>query len=142
MQSLSPSSFRGEVVYHYRDFRPQNVGMVRMGKVVVMMLVIGLAVTSYCAQACSMPQSSTAECPQHQHSGNTNCCEHSSADATMTAKVDCALGIKSAALIFVPVQSTNISSLLNREMDFHQRYGPSDSVLQYSIHAPLSVLRV
>jgi hypothetical protein len=101
-----------------------------------------MIVTSLCAQACSMPQPAATDCPQHHRSGNTNCCEHSSTDATMTAKVDCALGIKSTALIFVPVQSTNISSLLNRAVDFHQRYGPPDSVLQYSILAPASVLRV
>ena len=115
--------------------------MVRMTKVVVMMLVIGLAVTSYCAQACSLPQSSASECPQH-HTGKTNCCEHSSTDAAMTAKTDCALGLKSTALIFVLVPSASNSSLLYSVMDFHQRYGPPDSVLQYSILAPSSILRV
>jgi len=115
--------------------------MVRMTKVVVMMLVIGLAVTSYCAQACSMPQSSASECPQH-HTGKTNCCEHSSTDATMTAKSDCALGLKSTALIFVPLPSASISSLLYPGMDFNQRYGPPDSALQYSILVSSSVLRV
>jgi hypothetical protein len=116
--------------------------MVRMTKVVVMMLMIGLAVTSYCAQACSMPQPAATDCPQHHHSGNMNCCDHSSTDATMTAKVNCALSLKSTALTFVPLQSASISSLLNRGMDFHQRYNPPDSVQQYSIQAPPSVLRV
>jgi hypothetical protein len=116
--------------------------MLPLGRLVVLILTIGIFATSLCAQACNMPQSSASECPQHPHPGNTDCCEHSSTDATMTAKVDCTLGIKSTALIFVPVQSTNISSLLNPAMDFHQRYGPPDSVLQYSILAPASVLRV
>jgi hypothetical protein len=111
-------------------------------RVVVMILVVGLAVSSFCAQACSFPQSSSPECPQHHQSGNTNCCEHSSTDATMTAKVNCTLGFKFTALIPVLVPSASISSLLYPGTDFHQRYGPPDSVLQYSVLSPLSVLRV
>ena len=120
----------------------QNVKMLPLGRLVVLILVIGIFATSLCAQACSMPQSSAPECPQHHHSDNLNCCEHFSTDATMTAKVDCALGVKSTAMIVVPLQSASISSLLNRGMDFHQRYDPPDSVLQYSILNPPSVLRV
>jgi hypothetical protein len=108
----------------------------------MLLLVLGLAVASFCAQACSMPQPSVSECPQHHQSGTTNCCEHSSTNATITAKVDCTLGVKSTALIFVPVPYASISSLLHSGMDFHQRYGPPDSVLQSPILAPSSVLRV
>jgi hypothetical protein len=116
--------------------------MLSPGRVVVLIVVIGIFAVSFCAQACSMPQSSVSECPQHHQSGTTNCCEHSSTDATITAKVVCTLGVKSTALIFLPVPSASTSSLLYPALDFHQRYGPPDSVLQYSILAPLSVLRV
>ena len=124
------------------EFPTQNVHMLPLGRLVVVILVIGILATSLCAQSCNIPQSSASDCPQHHHSGNTNCCEHSSTDATMTAKVDCALGLKSTALIFIPLQSASISSLLNRDMNLRQMYGAPDSVLQYAIQAPPSVLRV
>lgn len=124
------------------DFSTQNVKMVRVAKIAVLILVFGLAVTSYCAQACAMPQPAASDCPQHHQPGTTNCCEHSPTDATMTAKADCSLGIKSTSLLFLPLQPANSSILLNRNMDVHQRYDPPDSVLSYSVLAAPSVLRV
>src|SRR4051794_34884759 len=51
-------------------------------RLVVLLLTVGLTISSYCAQACSLPQPAAPECPQHPHSGTPNCCEHSSTDAT------------------------------------------------------------
>src|SRR4051812_13457609 len=50
--------------------------------IVVLLFAVGLTVSSYCAQACSLPQPAAPECPQHPHSATPNCCDHSSTDVT------------------------------------------------------------
>jgi hypothetical protein len=117
------------------------VHMVSLGRLVVLILVIGIFATSLCAQACSMPQTSAPECPQHHHSGNTNCCEHSSTDATIRANVDCGLGLKFMSFLFLPHPQLNASYLLN-PTTLRRRYDPLDSSLRHTCVVPSTVLRV
>jgi len=122
-------------------FQLQNVHMLPLSRIVVLTLMIGIFATSLCAQACSMPQSAAPECPQHPHSGTTNCCEHSSTDATITASVDCGLGLKFVSLVFLPHPQMNFSRLMKSTI-VRRRYGPPDSILKHSVILPSTVLRV
>ena len=113
-----------------------------VSRVVVMLLALGLAGASYCAQACNIPQLASSECPLHHHSDDTNCCQHSSSDATMTEKVECSVQSRSAVLLFVPVQSISTTLLFDWNMGINERYGPPNSVLQYPHLTAPPVLRV
>jgi hypothetical protein len=141
----APSPVGRGIFFHFlidpAKFRTQNVHMVSLGRLVVLILVIGIFATSLCAQACSMPQTSAPECPQHPHSGTTTCCEHSSTDATITANVDCGLGLKFASFFFLPYPQLNSFHLMNSTIVF-RRYGPPDLILQHSVILPSTVLRV
>jgi hypothetical protein len=109
-------------------------------KMVIVLLAANLAIASFCAQVCSTPQPAASHCPQHPHSENTNCCDHSSKDAAMTLKVDCAPGLKSMTFIFMP--HLNSSSLGNPVSIIRLRFHPTDSVLRYIPTEPTTVLRV
>jgi hypothetical protein len=102
-------------------------------RAVVLILALGLAVTAYCAEVCNMPHVSASECPLHHHSGSTNCCEHSSDDATMS---------QSTTLLFIPFQPTAATVLPDWTTSQQSRLDPPEVVVQYPILAFSSVLRV
>jgi hypothetical protein len=104
-----------------------------LSKVVVLIFAMGMAMSSYCAQVCSIPQLKVPECPQHHQSDSTNCCEQSSV---------CSLGIRSAGLIFLPVQTDNTSAMLRHVFAVLEKYEPPDSVIHYALQVTPSVLRV
>jgi hypothetical protein len=120
--------------------QPHYVHMLPGIKTVIVLLAVNLAIASFCAQVCSTPQPVASHCPQHPHSGNTNCCDHSSKNAAMTLNVDCAAGLKSMPFHFMP--QPNSSSLENPVSMTRRRFHPPDSLLRYVPIEPSTVLRV
>jgi hypothetical protein len=112
-------------------FQKQNESMNQWIRVVVLLLTVGLTISSYCAQACSLPQLAAPECPQHPHSGTPNCCEHSSTDAkdaTMT-------------FLFMPHPQW-ISCNLPNPAIVDRPYDRAEAIPPHSILGPSTVLRV
>jgi hypothetical protein len=111
-------------------------------KAVVLFLALNLAIASFCTQACSTPQPVASHCPQHPQSGNKNCCDHSSNDATMTVKVDCAPGLRSLSVLVMlhpQMHSSNLRIPTTIEL---RRFHPPDSILRHDAFALSTVLRV
>src|SRR6478752_6088716 len=110
-------------------------------KAVVVFLAVNLAIASFCAQACSTPQPDLSQCPQHPHTGNTNCCDHSN-DVTMTLKVDCTAGLKSMTVLFVPpLQMNSFNLRIPVASEFH-RFHPPASRLSPANFELSTILRV
>src|SRR5205809_2907826 len=114
------------------ELRQHNLCMHPVSRVVVLMLVVGLAVLSYCAQACAMPQITGPECPEHHQSQHTDCCKHAATDATRTERLLSAPEFKSSTLLFAPVPVVSTACLIDCEMSLHRKFKPLDSVSQHS----------
>jgi hypothetical protein len=112
-------------------FQKQNESMHPMIRVVVLLLAVGLTVSSYCAQACSLPQPAAPECPQHPHSGTSNCCEHSSTDAGATMTV-----------LFMPHPQWITCNLPNPMTIVDRPYDRAERIAPHAILGPPTVLRV
>jgi hypothetical protein len=111
-------------------------------KAVVLLIIVNLAIASFCVQVCSTPVPTASHCPQHPQSGNTNCCDHSSKDATLALKADSAPGLKSMTLHFMLQPQMNSSSPVNPMTSAFRRFQLPDVGLRQHKTELSTILRV